>query len=69
MNANDTAADVTVDGVTMDAKSAACLIELSIHRVCFVGVCPVFPTVVREGPLLLVRWMDAVGSVRSMARI
>lgn len=69
---------VNLDGTTMPAHFAARLIVSNIHRKCHVEFngggeivkCPVWPTVVRESSGLdLVRWLDASGSVRAMARV
>jgi hypothetical protein len=66
-------ATVIVDGVGMTAPFAARLIASNIHRKCEVEIgavkCPVWPTVVKDGNLVLVRWHDASGSVRAMARV
>ena len=69
MTTAKTDVSVTVNGTTMPAPFAARLIVSNIHRECFVGDCPVWPTVVRDGSLDLVRWMDAAGNVRAMARV
>lgn len=69
---------VIVDGIGMTALFAARLIVSNIHRQCAVEIdavsptvlCQVWPAVVREeSGLHLVRWHDASGSLRAMARV
>lgn len=67
------AENVVVAGNDLPVHFAARKIVSNIFHRCHVVVgnveCPVWPTVTREGSLDVVRWTDAAGNVRAMAKV